>query len=169
MTREHFPATLDAAVRQKARWMRGIALSGWDRMGWRGGVAERWMRLRDRRSVLAAIFVLAAYAAALLWVVAGSIAFVTGRLPAPLSPLLTTLLQINLWLFAWRLVMRFGFSTAAYGVAEGLRAIPRVLVANFVAMLAARRALRCYFLERKSGEARWDKTRHVFPNAVPAE
>src|SRR3546814_11426358 len=30
-TREHFPATLDAAVRQKARWLTGIALHGWDR------------------------------------------------------------------------------------------------------------------------------------------
>src|SRR3546814_11903033 len=50
-TREHFPATLDAAVRQKARWLTGIALHGWDRMGWRGGIAERWMRLRDRKSI----------------------------------------------------------------------------------------------------------------------
>src|SRR3546814_11072125 len=27
-TRKHFPATLDAAVRQKARWLTGIALHG---------------------------------------------------------------------------------------------------------------------------------------------
>ncbi len=31
--RAYFPATLDAAVRQKARWMTGIALAGWDRTG----------------------------------------------------------------------------------------------------------------------------------------
>ncbi len=49
-TREYFPATLDAAVAQKARWMTGIALAGWDRLGWAGGLAERWMRLRDRQS-----------------------------------------------------------------------------------------------------------------------
>lgn len=169
MTREHFPATLETAVRQKARWMVGIALAGWDRMGWRGGIAERWMRLRDRRSVLAALFVLAAYLAALLWGAAAAIALATGRVQASLPPLLALLLEVNLWLFAWRLVMRVGFSAAAYGPAEGMFAILRVLVANMVAILAARRALRCYFLARRSGETRWDKTRHVFPDAVPAE
>ena len=62
-TREYFPATLDAAVAQKARWMTGIALAGWDRLGWSGGLAERWMRLRDRQSLLAALVLGAAYLA----------------------------------------------------------------------------------------------------------
>ena len=64
-TREYFPATLDAAVAQKARWMTGIALAGWDRLGWSGGLAERWMRLRDRQSLLAALVLAAAYLALL--------------------------------------------------------------------------------------------------------
>ena len=35
-SRGHFPASLDAAVRQKARWVGGIAFAGWDRLdsGW---------------------------------------------------------------------------------------------------------------------------------------
>ena len=49
-TREHFPASFDAAVRQKARWLTGIALAGWDRIGWRGGLVNRWMLLRDRKA-----------------------------------------------------------------------------------------------------------------------
>ncbi|MEO6198892.1 MAG: glycosyltransferase [Sphingomicrobium sp.] len=40
-SRGHFPASLGAAVRQKARWLGGIALSGWDRLGWSGGFGER--------------------------------------------------------------------------------------------------------------------------------
>src|SRR3954463_3771180 len=41
-SRGHFPATLGTAVRQKARWLGGIALSGWDRLPlgrgrWGGG------------------------------------------------------------------------------------------------------------------------------------
>jgi adsorption protein B len=51
-SRGHFPATLGAAVRQKARWLGGIAFAGWDRLGWRGGLGERWFRLRDRRGPL---------------------------------------------------------------------------------------------------------------------
>ncbi len=33
-TRALFPARLDEAVRQKARWVHGIAFQGWDRLGW---------------------------------------------------------------------------------------------------------------------------------------
>ena len=63
----YFPATLDGAVAQKARWVTGIALAGWDRLGWSGGLAERWMRLRDRQSVIAACLLAAAYLGILCW------------------------------------------------------------------------------------------------------
>lgn len=33
-TRSYFPSHLDDAIRQKTRWTLGIALSGWDRLGW---------------------------------------------------------------------------------------------------------------------------------------
>ncbi len=66
-SRGYFPATLGAAVRQKARWLGGIAFAGWDRLGWSGGLGERWMRLRDRRGPLAALLIVAAYLAAFLW------------------------------------------------------------------------------------------------------
>ena len=66
-SRGHFPASLDDAVRQKARWIGGIAFAGWDRLGWRGGLGERWMRMRDRRGPLAALVIFAGYLAAFLW------------------------------------------------------------------------------------------------------
>src|SRR6476659_3350306 len=66
-SRGHFPATLGAAVRQKARWLGGSALAGWDRLGWDGGLGEHWMRMRDRRGPLAALLLIAGYLAALLW------------------------------------------------------------------------------------------------------
>jgi adsorption protein B len=62
----HFPSTINDAVRQKARWIGGIALAGWDQLGWRGGLGERWMRMRDRRGPLAALLLLAGYGSALL-------------------------------------------------------------------------------------------------------
>lgn len=61
--RAHFPDTVRAAVRQKTRWQAGIALSGWQRLGWRGGWAERWMRFRDRRAILASLILTCGYAA----------------------------------------------------------------------------------------------------------
>ena len=159
-SRGHFPAELHAAVRQKARWIGGIALAGWDRLGWSGGIGERWMRMRDRRGPLAALLLLAGYVALFLWLQMNLAAALGAPLVFEASPLLVTLLTLNAWLLGWRLLMRFGFTAAAYGLAEGLRSIPRVVVGNVVAILAARRALS---LHKAGGPKRWDKTRHVFP------
>jgi adsorption protein B len=164
-TREYFPATLAAAVAQKARWMTGIALAGWDRLGWSGGLAERWMRLRDRLSPLAALVLAAAYLALLLWAALAAAQLATGWTMPPFTPLLSLLIAANSGLLLWRLVMRFGFVARSYGWREGLRALPRAVIGNIVAMMAARRALGRYC----AGRAGWDKTAHNFPRQLPAE
>lgn len=167
--REHFPATFDDAVAQKARWMTGIALSGWDRMGWRGGIAEKWMRLRDRRGPLAAVVLFAGYVG-LLALAAQYVLILFAGLPRPgVTPLMESLLLVNSMLVVWRLSMRFGFVTWAYGWQQGLRSVPRAVVANVIAMFAARRAVARYVLTKRNGRVVWDKTRHMFPDAVPAE
>jgi adsorption protein B len=159
-SRGHFPATLRAAVRQKARWVGGIAFSGWDRLGWGGSLGERWFRMRDRRGPLAAVLMAAGYLAALLW----AQLWVAGQLgapppPAPSGPL-AALLAVNGALLVWRIAVRAGFTGAAYGWREGLAAIPRVLIGNLIAILAARRALAIHL---SGGPKRWDKTAHIFP------
>jgi len=163
-SRGHFPSTLGGAVRQKARWLGGIALTGWDRLGWRGGLGERWMRMRDRRGPLAALLLVAAYGAALLW----SQIWLAEALGAPvharLDPLLVTLLTINAWLLAWRILMRAWFTASAYGVKEGIFSVPRLFVGNVIAMLAAARAIS---LHVGGGAKTWDKTRHTFPVVLP--
>jgi adsorption protein B len=163
-SRGHFPATLGCAVRQKARWLGGIALAGWDRLGWSGGFGERWMRMRDRRGPLAALLLLAAYGAALLW----SQMWLAEALGAPIKvqidPLVVKLLLVNGWLLAWRVLMRSCFTAWAYGWREGLMSMPRLLVGNIIAMLAAARAVS---LHLGGGARRWDKTRHIFPVELP--
>ena len=168
-TREHFPATREAAVNQKSRWMTGIALSGWDRLGWSGGFAERWMRMRDRQSMLAALLLLAAYSAMLAGPLLASLGAALGRPAALLTPTLSFMMMLATIMLVWRLVFRFSFVAEAYGWREGLRSIPRVVVGNAIAMLAARKALQRYRVARQSGAAEWGKTAHQFPAVVPAE
>ena len=163
-SRGHFPSTFGCAVRQKARWLGGIALAGWDRLGWSGGLGERWMRLRDRRGPLAALLLVAAYGAALLWSQIWLAEALGAPIRARLDPLLATLLTINAWLLAWRILMRAYFTAAAYGLGEGLRSIPRLVIGNLIAMLAAARAISLHI---GGGATRWDKTRHIFPAEVP--
>lgn len=162
-TRELFPATMREAVAQKARWINGIALSGWDRLGWRGGVAERWMRLRDRQSLLAALLLAAGYVSFALWSLAELRQALGGWEPPPVSPLLATMLWANAWLLAWRLAMRFGFVTHAYGWQQGLLSLPRMIVGNWVAMGAAFHALGRYRRQLKGDAPLWAKTAHRFP------
>lgn len=168
-TKGYFPGTLDAAVAQKARWMTGIALSGWDRLGWSGGLAERWMRLRDRQSVIAALLIAAAYLAILCWGALWLIGLFAGRAPAPLSDPFRPLVVIATILLVWRLVVRFFFVARSHGWREALRSPFRALVGNAVTILAARRALGRYQMHRRTGRSVWDKTAHAFPERVPAE
>lgn len=158
-TRAHFPDTLHTAVRQKARWTIGIALAGWDRMGWHGNWLESWMRLRDRRAPFSAILLLAGYAAliltALLWL--------TGTRMMSLGPALGWLLVVNSTLLLWRLVVRCVCVWRHHGWRQGLLSLPRMVVSNIVAMMAARVAVIGYLRMLRENEVRWDKTEHRSP------
>jgi adsorption protein B len=61
------------------------------------------------------------------------------------------------------LALRVAFTGRAYGVRQALLSLPRVLVANFIALLAARRALATYWPTLRGEPPRWDKTTHRFP------
>ena len=159
-TRELFPDDLGVAVRQKTRWLHGIAFQGWDRLGWHGRLSERWMRLRDRRGPLTALVLAAAYLLIVIW----AALFVATRAgwhdPAPLSRPLVALLWINFASFVWRAAFRFGFTAQAYGWVEGLRSLPRMVFANVIAIMAGRRATVAYLRSLLGGAVRWDKTPH---------
>jgi adsorption protein B len=61
-------------------------------------------------------------------------------------------------------LMRVFFTTSAYGWRQGMLSVPRLIVGNVIAMLAAGRAIS---LHLGGGAKRWDKTRHVFPAELP--
>lgn len=82
---------------------------------------------------------------------------------------LAWLLSANAAMLVWRMAMRFWMVARLYGWREGLRSIPRTIVANIIAMMAARRAVAAYAGLARRGPIAWDKTRHVFPDALPAE
>lgn len=176
-TREFFPATLEAAVRQKTRWLMGIALFGWDRLGWNGDWRARWMLLRDRKSLFATAITFIAYGAAAML---GGQMFLrdmleneTGLSLPPLlqdvGPLLAAILWMNLAMLLWRLLWRCGFVAREYGLAEGIRALPRAIVGNVVNFLAAMQAVDRYrqTVDQQT-KIHWEKTEHRFPSIETA-
>ena len=71
-------------------------------------------------------------------------------------------LRVNALLLAWRLAMRAVFTGQHMAGARALRSVPRMLVGNFVALLAARRAVLRYIGMLRGLAPRWDKTRARF-------
>ncbi|MEL1249427.1 glycosyl transferase family protein [Aurantiacibacter gilvus] len=159
-TRAYFPSRLDESVRQKARWMHGIALQGWDRLGWTGGPAEWWMRLRDRRGPLSALVLLTGYTLMALTLVLLAFTLAGVRLPWQPSPLLLTLVGLNLVSFAWRAFMRFTFTRSEHGWREGLLAVLRIPVSNAISIMAGCRALYAYVRSLRGTPPQWEKTAH---------
>lgn len=163
-TRELFPAELVAAVRQKTRWLHGIAFQGWERLGWSRSPSELWMRLRDRRGPLTAVVLTAAYTLVLLNVLLSAAEGAGLYRPDPAmvdDGVLHALLLVNVLALLWRIVARFAFTTREYGLAEGVRSVLRMPVGNVIAIMAARRALGAYLVSLRSGEVVWDHTVHL--------
>lgn len=168
-TRAYFPASIDAAVRQKTRWMRGIALDGWHRLGWpvaarTGQGFARWMLWRDRRGPLAAMAVAAAYAALLLMLAGLALGGARTGAPYLADRALLSLTLFNTLLLVWRAAMRCWHSGAVYGWRQGVWALLRLPVSNIILIMSAWRALWHYVRHGHGGSGLpgWDKTAHRF-------
>lgn len=116
--------------------------------------------LRDRRGPLMAVVLAAAYA----WLCVGGLLFMAWlagwQVQAAPAPGLRVMLTICMASFVWRMAMRMAFTTREYGLAEGVRSVPRVFVANVIAIMAGRRALTAYVRTLRGGAVVWDKTEH---------
>ena len=76
------------------------------------------------------------------------------------DPLVKLLVAANFASSLWRVAARIMFTTREYGLAEGLRALPRIVVANVIAIIAGRRALFAYVRSLGGASPQWDKTSH---------
>ena len=171
-SRGAFPISVETAVKQKSRWIAGIALAGWDSLGWIGSNPlhakrsgpdtwlARWMLWRDRRAPLAALVLLAAYAAMIVTMVGWAGQELLGWRMSPLGAAIWTVFAINAALLLWRLGMRGFFTARWYGLGQSMLALPRAFVANIIAILAARRAMMLYWRMLRSGQVVWEKTDH---------
>ena len=171
-SRGAFPVSIETAVRQKSRWIAGIALAGWDSLGWIGANHRqiersrsdiwlaRWMLWRDRRAPLAALVLLAAYAALIVTTIGWAGQELADWKISPPSRVERTLFAFNGILLLWRLGMRGFFTARWYGLRQSLLALPRAFVANIIAILAARRAVMLYWRMLRSGQVVWEKTDH---------
>ena len=173
-TRELFPNSFWAAVRQKARWIVGISMQSWAMIGWRGGISIRYNLLRDRKVLIACPNNMIAYAVFLYFLVYELLRRIpeTSEYLIPIiwkgSPLWYLVLAATV-LMANRLLQRAIAVGKVYGFRQALASIPRAVWSNFINFFATTRAIIIFFrtLPRGISNIAWDKTDHTFSSDAP--
>jgi adsorption protein B len=158
-TREYFPQTWTGALRQRTRWVMGIALQGWERNGWKGRPGEVYWLWRDRKGLLAnplsfAVNLMFAYGLATsMW--------------TRVSPGTERLALATLVLMVFRTLVRMSCVARIYGTGFALGVPLRSVYANALNSAATVVAVTRYSVARMQGRPlKWVKTEHAYPSRV---
>ncbi|MBK3874108.1 glycosyl transferase family protein [Stutzerimonas frequens] len=166
--REHFPETMETAIRQKARWITGIVYQGTRTLGWSSHPFLNYFLWRDRRGAISNAVGLLGSLVFLQLLLVWSVSLMlpdAWHFPSVLgdSAALQVLLVVNGVLLLNRLIQRCYFAGSFYGVMQGALAAPRMLWSNWVNFFANLRALKQVLAMGDSRRVAWDKTSHEFP------
>ncbi len=169
-TREFFPPSFIAAVRQKSRWIIGITLQGWKSLGWKGNLWTKYILFRDRKSLVTNQMNFLGYVVvfSVLAVWAVPRLFLDAYRYPPLVRKDTWLWYLILtatFFLVVRLFQQAYFVGHYYGLGQVLLSVPRRVWANIINFAATWRALYLYVKYLRTGKMiSWDKTAHVFPS-----
>lgn len=168
-TREYFPQSFRAAMRQRTRWITGISLQTWERHGWSGSLSCKYWLWRDRKglvgnpvSLLTNLVCMYGFLSYLLAATAGT-KWALEQTVQSLAPLLS----LTSVLGAWRILYRAVCVSRNFGWRFSLGVPVRVVVANCINSAATFAALYHFFASKLRGEPlRWVKTEHQYPSAA---
>ena len=156
-TREFFPQSWSAALRQRTRWVTGIALQTWQRHGWGRNFGEAYWLWRDRKGLLAnplgliANFVFVYGLATQIWTRS--------------TPLAVGVMRLTLAIASLRLIVRMACAARIYGIVFALFAPLRAVYGNLLNSAATVQALARFAKARALGRPlKWLKTDHSFPS-----
>lgn len=162
-TREFFPKTLDAAIRQKTRWVYGINFEALHKLGWKGDPWDFYFFLRDRKGMITSF--LPPLSFALLCVML--LGFIDiADLPEPMGDVLIASMWINLGALITRYVVRVLASGQVYGKRDWIGIAVRWPAALYINMAAVFRAWKTYLGESELATRPivWSKTVHEIPD-----
>jgi len=173
-TRGYFPRNFRAAVKQRTRWITGIALQSWEMHGWRDTFAQSYWFWRDRKGLIGSLLSPAAnmvflYAAASWY--ANSMGVHVWRLVLDAgAPWILDAFVFSMALQAVHLGMRTRFSARIYGWRFASLVPLRVVYGNLINLMATASAIRRYFHAKFTGRSLvWLKTEHAYPSGAALE
>ena len=156
-TREFFPKEWSSALKQRTRWVMGIALQGWQRHGWAGRPGEVYWLWRDRKGLIANPLSLASNAMFVYGAATGMWMRAT--------PIAAHIAVMTMALQMLRLAVRMTCSARVYGVVFALGVPIRAVYANLLNSAATFHAVARYGWARARGRPlKWLKTDHAFPS-----
>lgn len=169
-TREYFPRSRAAAVRQRSRWVTGNSIQAWERYGWGRNWRDRWFLWRDRKglwgnpiSLFCNLLLLYGAMTFLSSCVDGSRWELAERIHA--IPWMESMMWATTFLMAARLTVRATAVASVYGWWFAAGVPLRLFWGNWINCHATVRALTGWVRSRISGEPiSWLKTQHHYPN-----
>ena len=156
-TREYFPNKLNFAIRQRSRWILGIALQTWEELGWRGSLPVLYCLWRDRKARSRTWLPCSDMSSRFLrwttglWRASGRIWTFDNIFPP--GSVLWWLVMGNTLVLAWRSVMKYLKVDEIYGPVHGLMSVPRFFVSNMINFAATCRAIWQYAGHKLPGAA----------------
>jgi adsorption protein B len=169
--RETFPTTFSTAVRQRSRWILGIAFQTWEQAGWGGTWPMRYTLVRDRRAPLTHLLNMLGYivlAYVLFQWTFRNTGWATNVHLRPLfqtDSLLWKITIIDTCLLGYRAVQKFISVLLIHNAKQAFASLPRVVVGNILNFAATMRATQMYLAHKLFKKPIvWHKTQHVFPD-----
>jgi bacteriophage N4 adsorption protein B len=161
-TREFFPKTLAASIKQKSRWVYGINFEATHKLGWDGDLWDIYFFVRDRKGMITNFLPAAS-------IVLFGLLFLDfidlSNVPPGLEPILVASLWANLIALIARYVVRVAACRQVYGTFDWIGVAVRWPVALYINMAAVFRAWKTYLGESEfaTKPVVWSKTVHELP------
>jgi glycosyl transferase family 2 len=164
-TREFFPKSLEASIKQKTRWVYGINFEAMHKLGWEGDFWDRYFFIHDRKGMIANF--LPATSLVLLGLLLLGY-FDLDDISPDLEPALSILFSMNFVALVARYLIRVAACRQVYGRYDWIGVALRWPVSLYINMVAALRAWKIYLGESQlaTRSIGWSKTVHELPDDI---
>jgi adsorption protein B len=158
-TWEFFPSTIATSVKQKSRWIYGIAFDAWRRLGWYGGLKDRWFLMRDRKAMFTAFLAPLSFIYFIGILIFG---IDDHHISATTASILWWSVVINMFACLIRYWVRVSSHNNVYGNGNFVGIVIRWFVSLWVDALATARAWKMFLVDSSfaTRPVAWAKTTH---------
>lgn len=162
-TREYFPKTLEASIKQKTRWVYGINFEAFCKLGWQGDPWDFYFFLRDRKGMVTS-FLPPLSAALLALMLLGYVEL--ADFPEPMGDVVLASMWINLFALIARYLVRVYANYEVYGKYDWIGIAWRWPAGLYINMAAVWRAWKTFLGESQLATRPivWSKTAHDLPD-----